>query len=111
MSKLDSSSGWRFRREHDSDAAAIRFDRHMRAADLSKSITSKQKEVWAAGTPLSWANETQRVAVEKVYAVVAEGGDPPKLGRDYVTTATPVVAEQIERAGVRLAVVLNDAIK
>ena len=60
---------------------------------------------------LAWANEAHRVAVEKAYVTVAEGGDPPKLGRDYVTTSTPVVAEQIKRAGVRLAAILNQAFK
>jgi hypothetical protein len=51
------------------------------------------------------------MAVEKVYAVVAEGGDPPKLGREYVTKSMPVVTEQIKRAGMRLAMVLNAALR
>jgi hypothetical protein len=42
--------------------------------------------------------------------VVADG-DPPKLGADYVKASTPVVTEQIKRAGVRLAMVLNAALK
>ena len=64
-----------------------------------------------AGSPEQWANEAHRVAVDKVYTVVAEGGDPPKLGREYVSNSTPVVAEQLTRAGVRLATVLNTALK
>ena len=36
-----------------------------------------------------------------------EGGDPPKLGRDYVKDATPVVGEQIKQAGGRLATIFN----
>jgi hypothetical protein len=31
--------------------------------------------------------------------------------RDYVTNATPVVVEQIKRAGVSLGTVLNEALK
>jgi hypothetical protein len=78
---------------------------------LSKTITANQRKEWAAGTPVAWANESHRVAVEKVYAVVAEGGDPPQLGREYVTRSTAVVVEQIKRAGVRLAALLNAALK
>jgi hypothetical protein len=77
------------------------------AEAMSKTITPAQRKEWPSGTPSFWANETHRVAVERVYAMVAEAGDPQRLGRDYVTGATPVVGEQIKRAGVRLAALLN----
>ena len=80
------------------------------AEAMSKSVTPARRRDWASDTPASWANEAHRVAVEKVYAAVTEGGDPPKLGRDDVTGATPVVADQIKRAGVRLAMVLNQCL-
>jgi len=50
------------------------------------------------------------VAIEKVYAGVPEDGPPPKLERDYVGKKSSVVAEQLERAGIRLATVLNAAL-
>ena len=85
-------------------------DRPGRGGDV-QSINEKQRKEWGAGAPESWVNEAHRVAVEKVYTVVAEGGDPPKLSREYVTKSTPVVAEQIKRAGVRLATVVNSALR
>jgi hypothetical protein len=78
---------------------------------LNKRIAANQRKEWASGTPETWANESHGVAVAKVYADVPEGGDPPRLGGDYVESKTPIVAEQIERAGVRLAAVLNSAFK
>jgi hypothetical protein len=41
------------------------------------------------------------------YAGVAVDVPPPKLGREYVTKNPNVVDEQIQRAVVRLATVLN----
>src|SRR5688572_5666857 len=81
------------------------------AEALSKSINAKQRKEWAMRTSPAWADESHHVAVEKVYAAVAEGGDPPKLGREYVMKSTPVVAEQLKRAGVRLAEMLNQTLK
>jgi hypothetical protein len=46
-----------------------------------------------------------------VYADVPADGDPPKLGDDYVAKAQPVVDEQIQKAGVRLAATLNLAFR
>jgi hypothetical protein len=78
---------------------------------LDKKITAKEREEWAKGTPEQWANESHRVAVEKVYADVPADGPPPKLGREYVEKKSPVVQEQLERAGVRLGSVLNSALR
>jgi hypothetical protein len=77
---------------------------------LDKKITPKQRTEWAKGTPEQWANETHRVAVEKVYADVPEDGPPPKLGGDYVEKKVPVVADRLARGGTRLAMVLNVAL-
>jgi hypothetical protein len=77
---------------------------------LDKKITPKQRNEWSAGTPEQWANESHRVAVEKVYSDMPEDGPPQKLGREYVASKVPVVAEQLERASTRLAHVLNKAL-
>jgi hypothetical protein len=81
------------------------------AEALEKKITAKQRKEWAKGTPEEWANESHRVAVEKVYADVPENGPPPKLGPDYVREKAAVVAEQIGRAAIRLDSVLNAAFR
>jgi len=38
---------------------------------------------------------------------VPTDGEPPHLGREYVDRAVPVVDEQLQHAGVRLAMILN----
>jgi hypothetical protein len=55
--------------------------------------------------------ESWRLARDVAYADVPADGDPPKLGAEYVARAQPVVDEQIEKAGVRLATALNLAFR
>jgi hypothetical protein len=50
------------------------------------------------------------VAVEVAYRDVPADGAPPTISRVYIERATPAVAEQIKKAGVRLATVLNAAL-
>lgn len=66
---------------------------------------------WAKGTTKDWANESHAVAVTSVYAAVPADGPPPKLDQKYVDAAGPVIDKQLERAGVRLASILNDLLK
>jgi hypothetical protein len=78
---------------------------------LNAGITRAQAGEWAKGTPVDWANESHDVAVKSVYAGVPEGGAPPKLDQKYVDAAGPVINLQLERAGVRLAMILNDVFR
>jgi hypothetical protein len=79
------------------------------SAELEKEISSKQASEWEKGTPKDWANESHRVAVESAYAGVPADGSPPKLDATYVEQNKKVVRLQLERAGVRLAMILNRA--
>jgi hypothetical protein len=81
------------------------------ADKLNAEITPEQAAEWAKGTAVDWANESHAVAVKVVYAGVPADGPPPKLDEKYVDAAGPVVDQQLERAGVRLATILNDALK
>jgi len=54
--------------------------------------------------------ESWKIAREVVYADVPADGDPPKLSQEYVDKAKPIVDEQIQKAGVRLAFTLNAAL-
>ena len=81
------------------------------AADLHSRITPAERATWTKGTPEQWANECFAVAKRNVYAGLAGAGPtdaPIILPADYTAKAAPVVAEQLERAGVRLAAVLNE---
>jgi hypothetical protein len=77
-------------------------------ATLNGRITSKQANAWATGTPLEWATESWRISRDEVYTSdVPVDGPPPTLTEDYVAKAQPVVDQQIQKAGVRLAATLN----
>jgi len=82
------------------------------AEGLDSIITNDQPKLWAQRTPLDWANESHRVAVEDIYtADVPAGGDPPKLDQKYVDRSAGVVEQQLQKAVVRLATVLNQALR
>ena len=70
---------------------------------------------WARGDIDNWVDETHRLAVAFVYPRLPQ---PPMCGktpdgvqaldRAYISAATPVVRQQLAKAAVRLAVVLNE---
>ena len=73
-------------------------------------ITPAQVASWRTGTPEECAWEAFAMAQEDAY------GDPPltgvrQLNRAYVERAKADVALQLSRAGVRLAHLLNRALK
>ncbi|HEY2584453.1 MAG TPA: S1/P1 nuclease, partial [Tepidisphaeraceae bacterium] len=78
---------------------------------LNSQITPEQASEWGKGTPTDWANQPHDVAVKIVYAGVPAGGPPPKLDQQYLDAAGPVVDVQLERAGVRLAAILNEVFR
>lgn len=82
-----------------------------RVADYADSLHAKISEdhakAWEAGKAVDWANESQRVAVERVYADVPADGPPPKLTTEYIEQSGIVIDEQLQKAGIRLATVLN----
>jgi nuclease S1 len=83
------------------------------ASDLIGHITQQQQIQWQAGTPSDWAQESFKIAKDDAYGQLP----PPntrgsfRLTDDYVTTATNDVSIQLSKAGVRLAMVLNQALR
>ena len=72
---------------------------------------------WAKGDLDSWLSDTHRVAVSDVYGRLpvappcGRGPDKPEaLDHAYVDQAVQTVRNQLAKAGVRLAVVLNAAL-
>jgi hypothetical protein len=83
------------------------------ASDLIGHITPAQVQEWSTGGPADWAQEAFAIATNDAYGQLPE---PSKRGSfrltdDYVTTATQDVAVQLSRAGVRLAFLLNNALR
>ncbi|MBV9508643.1 MAG: hypothetical protein JO323_26960 [Acidobacteriia bacterium] len=88
--------------------------RTMRAEDellgqLQQAITPQVVTEWSRGTVEQWAMESWRTAQTSVYGPLpAHTPDQPvQLGEGYAKMAQPVVEQQIEKAGVRLAAILN----
>ena len=63
-------------------------------------------QAWANGQPADWATETHRVAQEAVYLFP----DGRTIDERYVEKALPVIHEDLTKAAVRLAWVLNRAL-
>ena len=78
-------------------------------AAFSQDITSDHAKKWARGTVNDWAEESHRAGRKVTYGrlPVVPAGTVIPLDSAYERKADPVVKKQIERAGVRLAAVLN----
>jgi hypothetical protein len=79
------------------------------ADELNSRITSQQTKDWAAGTIADWAWESHQQAVAHAYAGIPIQTTPVNLTQQYVDENRQVVETQLERAGIRLADVLNKA--
>ncbi len=88
------------------------------AAQLAQEITPDQARQWAEPDPLAWALESHNLARSHVYRFT-DGTDLPftwsrpgiDLTREnYIDANVPVVREQLQKAGVRLAHLLNTAL-
>jgi hypothetical protein len=83
------------------------------ASDLIGHITKDQQQHWQTGGPADWAQETFRIAKDDAYGQLPEPNTHGsfRLTDDYVTTATNDAAIQLSKAGVRLAMILNQALR
>lgn len=82
-------------------APAVQGDDRDYALRLVHEITPEQVAAWQRGSTIEWANESHRVAVETIYGKLDHRSGP--LPASYEDAALPIVNEQLERAGVRLA--------
>jgi nuclease S1 len=71
-----------------------------------KGITPAELPQWRGGSSVDWANESYRLG-RMIYGVSHEAR---ALQLFYETDFLPVVNVQLEKAGVRLAAVLNAAL-
>jgi hypothetical protein len=78
-------------------------------AALVEAITADEAAAWSAGTVEEWTNESFQAARTTVYGLLppAPKGQTVPLGEWYAQMAEPVVEQQLEKAGVRLAAILN----
>ncbi|MGH8151097.1 MAG: S1/P1 nuclease [Steroidobacteraceae bacterium] len=90
--------------------AALGHDPRAVAADLAARITPQERRAWSRGGPAAWANESFAIAKRDIFGPLhgaGESGELVALPDDYAVRERPVAARQLEKAGVRLAMVLN----
>jgi S1/P1 Nuclease len=82
------------------------------AGRLIGQISEEQLEAWSSGTPADWAMEAFALARRDAYGPLTPPGGHHtySLPPSYTEQAEQDVALQLSRAGVRLAVVLNQAL-
>ncbi len=79
------------------------------AVEIKAKITSQQKTAWEQEKdPVKWVLEGHRLAHDVAYKDVATTNESHNLDANYVNRAKPVVEMQIQKAGVRLAKLLNE---
>jgi hypothetical protein len=76
---------------------------------LNDAITAEEAAAWSGSTVEQWADESFHAAQTTVYGLLtaAPAGQAVQLGEWYEQMAQPVVEQQLEKAGVRLAAILN----
>jgi hypothetical protein len=82
---------------------------------LTHRITPDNKAAWDKGNPAAWAQEGFDIARTQIYTVGSKPGctpdpSPVSLPPGYDAAARETVSAQLEKAGVRLAAVLNRAL-
>ena len=75
------------------------------ARQLNQSITLESKKQWAGGTPDDWSNESRALVLDFGYALRFLRGR--ELSQDYIREGQAIVEERLQRAGIRLAEMLN----
>lgn len=82
-----------------------------------EALASQHAVDWSTGDANAWALEAHEVAADFAYGrtgVAFEPGHAPAeavpIRQDYVDASVPIVREQLAKAGVRLAVVLNSVL-
>jgi S1/P1 Nuclease len=83
---------------------------------LKEALRNRKK--WAKGTVEQWAEESRQAAVDVTYGKLpvkpvagTPNATPIPLDAAYEKAAGPLIREQIEKAGDRLARVLNQTLK
>jgi hypothetical protein len=87
-------------------------------ASLNQQITKAKANDWSKGTPTDWAKESFHQGKNVVYNFAGQqefiddySAKGVRLDATYDNRALPAVREQLSKAGVRLAAVLNNALK
>jgi hypothetical protein len=75
------------------------------ARQLNRAITPENKKLWAGGTPDDWSNESRALVLDYGYRLQFSRGR--ELSLSYISGGRTIVEERLQRAGIRLAEMLN----
>ena len=96
---------------------AVGEDVNEAATELLKTITPAKIESWAQSHPMDWANESFAIAEQaqtKYYIRQGASCEQPsgkvQIDYAYVVVNAPIVRQQLQKAGVRLAHLLDAAL-
>lgn len=82
------------------------------AQQLTAHITASDLRRWQSAAPQLWALEAHQIGVIRAFGVLSDGDEhgTPILTDHYVQTAVQTVGQQLSKAGVRLAYLINQAL-
>jgi S1/P1 Nuclease len=80
------------------------------AKRLDAALTDSNIDAFGKGTVEAWALESHEVAQKVAYGALPSGGTL-ELGPGYFQTVAPAVDLQLQKAGIRLASILNGALE
>jgi hypothetical protein len=80
------------------------------AEKLEGKISASNKSDWSLGTVDGWALESHKIAQQTAYGDLPNGLTPG-LGQRYEDASAPAEETQLERAGIRLASILNEVLR
>jgi hypothetical protein len=93
---------------------AVGEDVNEAATELMKTITPARIESWTQSAPMDWANESFAIAEQARTEYCSRQGascDQPagkvRIDAAYVAANAPIIREQLQKAGVRLANMLD----
>jgi hypothetical protein len=84
------------------------------ALRIEGELSQSNSRPWQFGTPATWANESFQIAEQEIYSrfgPVTSISAPIILPREYPAMEENIIKTQLEKAGLRLAWVLNRALR
>jgi len=79
------------------------------AIQLNGKISANDRDKWVRGTIEDWAWESHEIAVRHAYAGIPADGSNVKIGEDYIRKNGLVMEQQMKKAGIRLAFLVNQS--
>ncbi len=79
------------------------------ARNLSQAISPENKKDWLGETPDEWSNESRALVLDYGYRLQFSKGR--ELSPEYIRKGRGIIEERLQRAGIRLAAMLNRLFK